>query len=120
MEMKTYIEAGTKKAGSNKELARILGQKDSVLSDVKAGKKGLPVEICILLADYIGENQMHVVAASNLVTEKDEKKRRILESCFRRVASIAVIVLFIGSISMASPITYANNFNIETKQFALC
>jgi len=87
MEMRKFIEDGAKKAGNNKALARILNQSETILSDVKAGKKGLNDAACIKLADFIGVNPLYVIAASNLVTEKDEEKRKIFESCFTRAAS---------------------------------
>lgn len=102
MEMKTYIEKAEKKAGKQTELADILGITASYIRMVKAGKKGFPIETCIVLADYIEEDRLAVIAASNLVTEKDEKKRRILESCFSRAASV-VIVVSAASILTLSP-----------------
>ena len=106
MEMKNYIEEGAKKAGSNKELAKFLGQSQSILSDVKAGKRGLPVVACTQLAEFIGIDPIKVIMASELTTEKDEKKRKILESCFQKVASFAAIavVTSIVTLSMASPV----------------
>lgn len=84
-----FIEKAEKKAGTQKELAKMLGITTSYIRNVKAGKSGLPVEVCIMIADYTGEDRLEVIAASNLVTEKDERKRKILESCFRKVASFA-------------------------------
>lgn len=81
MEMKKYIEMGEKKAGKQIELARILDVRDSTLRLVKSGNNGLPDAICIKLADYIEVNPLHVIAASNLVTEKNEERRKIFESC---------------------------------------
>lgn len=81
MRMKEYIEIGSNKAGSNKNLAKILRQSETILCDVKAEKKGLNDAICIKLADYIQVNPLHVIAASNLITEKNEERRRIFESC---------------------------------------
>lgn len=100
-----YIEKAEKKAGTQKELARILGITTSYIRNVKAGKSGLPVEVCILIADYIEEDRLEVIAASNLVTEKDERKRKILESCFRKVAGVAAaaVVTSILTFSIASP-----------------
>ena len=92
MEMKTYIEMGEKKAGKQTELGRILGIKENYLRNAKSGRAGLPDAICIKLADYIEVNPLQVIAASNLVTEKDEERRKIFESCFTRAAS-ALLVL---------------------------
>jgi len=87
MEMKTYIELGEKKAGKQTELGRILGIKENYLRNAKSGRAGLPDAICIKLADYLEVNPLQVIAASNLVTEKDEERRKIFESCFTRAAS---------------------------------
>ena len=105
MEMKNYIEQAEKKAGKQIELAKILDVSASYLRMVKAGKNGLSIDMCIVLADYIGADRLEVIAASNLVTEKDEKKRKILESCFSRAASIvtAASVISILTLSPQAP-----------------
>lgn len=91
MELKNYIEKGEEKAGKQIELAKILGISDGYIRMVKSKKRGLPVETCILLADYINEDRLEVIAASGLVTEKDEKKRKIFESCFKRTSQAACV-----------------------------
>lgn len=105
MEMKNYIEQAERKAGKQVELAKTLGVTAGYLRAVKSGKKGLSADMCIVLADYIGADRLEVIAASNLVTEKDEKKRKIFESCFSasRAASFIVAALFIALISITSP-----------------
>lgn len=104
-EFKEFIEIGEKKAGKQTELAKILGTRDTTLRLAKSGKRGLSVDICIKLADYINENRLEVIAASNLVTEKDEEKRKIFESCFEktnRAASFLIAVIFAAVISITS------------------
>lgn len=83
MDMKNFIEMGSTKAGSNKALAKILGQSEVALCEAKVGKRGLNDAVCIKLADFINANRIEVIAASNLVTEKDEERRKIYESCFK-------------------------------------
>lgn len=112
MEMKNYIEEGAKKAGSNKELAKFLGQSQSILSDVKAGKRGLPVVACTQLAEFIGIDPIKVIMASELTTEKDEKKRKILESCFRKVAGVAAAAI-VTSILTLTPQGHVNASNLD-------
>lgn len=102
MDMKNYIEQAEKKAGSQIKLAEMLDITASYIRMVKASKRGLPIEMCIMLADYIGADRLEVIVASNLVTEKDEKKRRILESCFSRAASITVAALFTSILMFSS------------------
>ena len=111
--MKKYIEEGAKKAGNNKALSRILNQSESILSDVKAGKKGLNDAACIRLADLIGVNPLYVIAASNLVTEKDEEKIKIFKSCFNRAASIAAAALIFTFSSMTSSPSHAGQLFSE-------
>lgn len=100
MDMKNYIEMAEKKAGKQIELARILGISDAYVRAAKRGARGLPVDICILLARYIDADELSVIAASNLVTEKDEKKRKIFESCFRKVASVAGAAIVISILTL--------------------
>ena len=103
MEMKNYIEQAEKKAGKQTELAKLLGISEGYIRMVKAGKRSLSNDVCIQLADYIRANRLEVIAASNLVTEKDEKKRRILESCFSTAASITATAIIIGITSIMTP-----------------
>ncbi len=112
--MKNYIEKAERKAGKQTDLANMLGITASYIRMVKAGKKGFPIETCIVLADYIGADRLEVIAASNLVTEKDEKKRKILESCFTRAASVtaAAIVISIMTLTPTSPIHAASKNEI--------
>ncbi|WP_350283516.1 hypothetical protein [Nitrosomonas sp.] len=83
-ELKKYIETGTEKAGTQKELAKIIGIADANLRTAKSGIRGLPIEVCIQLANYLKEDELKVILASEMVTAKDEKKRKILESCFTK------------------------------------
>ena len=48
---------------------------------MKQHKRGLPDPMCIKLAHLIGADPLHVIAASNLVTEKNSGRRKLLESC---------------------------------------
>lgn len=107
MEMKKYLELGEEKAGKQIELAKILGIPDSYIRIVKSGRRGLPADVCIKLADYIGADRLEIIAASNLVTEKDEEKRKIFKSCFTRAASIAAAALIFAGSSMTSSPSYA-------------
>lgn len=103
--MKNYIELAEKKAGTQIELANMLGITASYIRMVKAGKKGFPIETCIVLADYINGDRLEVIAASNLVTEKDVKKRKILESCFRKVASVAAAAVVTSILTLTPQYT---------------
>lgn len=113
MKMKTYIELGEKKAGKQIELARILNVRDTTLRLAKSGKKGLPDAICIKLADYLEVDRIEVIAASNLVTEKDEERRKIFESCFTTAAGVFFLVI-VDNFSVVPFETIASNFEITS------
>ena len=104
--MKKYIEIGEKKAGKQIELANYLNIQSSTLRLVKQGKKSLTTAMCIKLARYIEEDELEVIAASNLIIEKDEERRKIFESCFKKTskaASFIIAALFLAVISITSP-----------------
>ena len=110
MNMNEYLEKAQEKAGSQIKLAKTLEISDRYIRLVKEGKRGFPDDICIQIADYIGVDRLEVIAASNLVTEKDEKKRRIFESCFTRAASVtaAAIVISILTLPLQKPVNAGN------------
>lgn len=103
MDMKNYIEEAEKKAGTQKKLAEFLDVSASYIRMIKAGKNGLSTDKCIVLAEFIHADALEVIAASNLVTEKDEKKRKIFESCFKKVASVAAATCLIGVTTIMTP-----------------
>ena len=81
MDLREYIEMGEKAAGHQVKLASYLEQNDSNMRKMKQNKRGLPDPMCIKLAHLIGVDPLHVIAASNLVTEKNSGRRKLLESC---------------------------------------
>lgn len=114
MKMKTFIEAAEKKAGKQVALARILEISDAYIRMVKSGKRSFSDDVCIQLADYIGADRLEVIAANNLVTEKDEKKRKIFESCFNKAASVAATAV-IASILTLTPQQTVNASNLSSE-----
>lgn len=99
MEMRDYVEKGEKKAGSQVKLAEYLKIQASTLGLVKQGKKSLATAHCIKLARYIDADEIKVIAASNLIIEKDEEKRKIFESCL----SWFVVVIFASIMTVMTP-----------------
>lgn len=115
MEMKEFIEMGEKKAGSQKELAKILDTRYTTLVAVKNGKRSLTAAICIKLARYINIDELEVIAASNLIIEKDEERRKIFESCFKGASKAASVALIVGVTSiMTADANTLNNNNLKT------
>lgn len=111
MDIRTYIEMGEKRAGKQIELAKTLKVRDTAIRLAKSGKQGLPDAVCIQLANYIEVDPLEVIAASNLVTEKDEERRKIFEGCFKRSKERATAMIIGGlviSILTMVPETPAN------------
>jgi transcriptional regulator with XRE-family HTH domain len=108
MEMKKFIEMGEKKAGKQIELAKYLNIQASTLGLVKQGKKSLTAALCIKLARYINVDELEVIAASNLIIEKDEERRKIFESCLKKTSkaagvTAAAIVISILTLAPIAP-----------------
>lgn len=78
MDLKAYISKGIGQAGSLTALAEQIGVMRESLSAANAGKRGLPPVACGKLADLLNVDRWDVVAASEILTEKDEAKRRYL------------------------------------------
>ncbi len=76
MELREYLEIGAKKAGSLTALGKLLDMSQPTISNVKAGKRPLPLDAVFKLADYINADLRALIAANELVTEKKEEKRR--------------------------------------------
>lgn len=110
---------GESKAGKQAELAKILGIKDNYLRNTKAGRAGLPDAICIKLADYIEVSRLEVIAASNLVTEKDEERRKVFESCFTTAASVTFLMVLADNLGLISSETITSGMSIASV-FVLC
>ncbi len=103
MNFSDYIKKGEKKAGSQVELAKILGQVDSSVRAALAGKRGLPTAICIKLADYIDEDRVSVIASSDLVTEKREDRKEILRKCIKNIEKATAMGLIIATTTILTP-----------------
>lgn len=105
MQLKDYIEEGAKKAGSLTALGLLLGMSQPNLSHCKAMKKALPAKAVVQLADYIGADLKAVIAANELVTEKDEAKRAFwfpfVENA--RAAGIALALAIVTNFVTPSP-----------------
>lgn len=109
MQLREMIETGADKAGSQANLSKVIGITPDVLTHAKSGKRGLPAEACGKLADLIGVDRWTVLAASNLITEKNEEKRAywapfVLNGISSLATAAAALLL-----TSASTETYAND-----------
>lgn len=96
MELKELIERAEEKLGSQKALGEYIGQATSTIRSAKAGICGLPGYACALIADLIGEDKITVIAASELVTEKKEERRKVWQKCLTHVASVAMVFIILN------------------------
>lgn len=88
MELKKIIEIASDKAGSQKKLGEIIGISSLQLTNAKAGRAGIPVYACVMIADLIGIDRIAVIAASELITEKKEERRAIWHPFVSHAASV--------------------------------
>jgi hypothetical protein len=93
MNLRDYIEMGEMEAGSQVKLAEILMMNPANIRNAKRGTQGIPDAMCIKLAKLVSVTEIEVIAASNLVTEKNPERRKIFEGCLVTLTSIAFAVL---------------------------
>ena len=77
MELKNYIQAGIEKLGSVIALAKHLDQQDTAITNAKGHRRGLPEYACVMLADLLEVERIEVIAASELVTEKNPERQKV-------------------------------------------
>lgn len=113
MELRDYIEQGAKKAGSLTELGKILDMSQPTISGAKAHKRPMTNKAVVQLAEYIGADLKAVIAANELVTEKDEKKRAFWSPFVNhaKAASIALAFSLVTTFATPHPAEAASNQN---------
>lgn len=98
MLLRDYIELGATKAGSLTALGKMLDISQPNMSHAKAMKQALPAKAVVQLAEYIDADLKAVIAANELVTEKDEAKRQFWTP-FVNHAKAASIALALGLVT---------------------
>ena len=94
--LKELIERAEKAAGGQKQLALKIGQSESNIRGAKAGVRGLPVYACVMIADLIGEERITVIAASELITEKKEERRKVWSPFVKHAAALAGLTVILN------------------------
>jgi len=89
MDLKACIAEGAAKIGTQKALAERLGVTEQNLAAAKCGRRGLPGYACVKLAQLIGEDERRVIAASELVTEKNPERRAVWLPFVQEIAATA-------------------------------
>lgn len=70
------IEKGIEAAGSQRALAQAIGASETNMPSIKAGKRSLPDDSCMMLAQLIGAPLGSVIAARNYALAKDEAQKK--------------------------------------------
>ena len=115
MKLRDYIEKA-EEIKTRKELAEYLNVHPQALTSGKNGSAGLPVSACILLADLIKADEILVISASELLTEKKPERRAVFQ---KKLEAIAASVFFGLVISNMTPTT-ANALPIENPTGTHC
>jgi hypothetical protein len=89
MQLLIYINKAEELTGSRKALALALKLNANQITDAKAGRNGLPGFACVKLAQLIGEDERRVIAASELVTEKNPERRAVWLPFVQEIAEAA-------------------------------
>jgi DNA-binding transcriptional regulator YdaS (Cro superfamily) len=98
------ISKASEQLGSKKAVSIALGIDATNLSHAMKGVRRLPDFACFRLAELIGINPAEVIAASALITEKDEEKRKVFYPFVMagKSATIATIAL-LGVAALTTP-----------------
>jgi len=105
MELRDYIAKGAKLVGSQRELAERIGIAERTISDAKANRRGLPNITCGKLAEITGDDAFQIVAASNLITEKDETTRNEWLRLLKKLGGIAASFMLAAFLTVTLIVT---------------
>lgn len=87
------IEQGAKAAGDQKQLEAALDLARGTITEVKAGRRGLPVEACYKLVDMTGADLARLIAESEAITANPKKaefwKKKLVE--FEKLAACVLV-----------------------------
>lgn len=113
MQLRDYIEQGAKKAGSLTELGKMLDMSQPTISGAKAHKRPLTAMAIVKLAKFLDTDLESLIAANELVTEKDEKKRAFWTPFVEhaRAAGIVLALSIVTNFVTPSPAEAATLLN---------
>lgn len=116
------IVKGNEKAGSQKNLAELLGVSSQNIANTKKGRYGLPDYACFRLAELLQIDPATVIAASALVTEKNEERRKtFLPFVIGKAATIAALSMGLVILEMTpTPAEAATLLDNGITEFTLC
>ena len=123
MDLREMIrEATNLLPGGQKELADRIGVLPQQITDAKSGRQKLPNSACGKLGEILGIDRWTVVAASDLVTEKNPERRAYLAPFLNKAAAILMIFAF-GLVTLfvtSNPAQASYRTVLSSHQCALC
>lgn len=119
MEYLTKImETGAAIAGDQKQLESVLELARGTITEVKKGRRGLPLEACYKLADMTGADLVRLIAENEAITAKAEKaefwkkKLRELEAVAAVLILSSVTTVVTPSPAKAAPLSQVVDFSV--------
>ncbi len=111
MELNDYIDMAVAKCGSIQAVADAIGTQRENLSAAKRGKRGIGAYPATRLAQIVGVEPLEVIAASELVTEKNEERRKFWSPFVEhaRAACLMAGIAIVMSILTPSPVQASEN-----------
>lgn len=97
------IEEGAKIAGDQKQLEATLGLARGYITEVKAGRRGLPTEACFKLAEMTGADLARMIASSEAITAKKPEKVAYWKKKLVELESLAACLIVACVISVVTP-----------------
>ena len=96
------IEQGAQIKGDQKQLESALDLARGTITEVKAGRRSLPVEACVKLKDLTGADLERLIAESEAITAKAEKAN-FWKKKLHDLERIAAMVIVGSVISVVTP-----------------
>ncbi|MDR2092847.1 MAG: hypothetical protein LBP58_05980 [Azoarcus sp.] len=100
MSLEEYITIAAQKTGGQKKLSEYINVEPTSITNAKMQRRGLPAAACVKLAQLINVNPLAVIAASELVTEKEEKNRALWREILRSNGKITAIAAICAAMLM--------------------
>lgn len=108
MEFKELVQMAEEKVGGRTQLAAVLGQNPNVITNAKAGQRGLPLTACVQIANILEVDAMAVAAASELATKHDANTIKVLSPFVQRVTGLnhaagIILTMLIAFLTVSYP-----------------
>lgn len=103
MEFDKIIEMGIEKAGTQRALCTIIEQNEVAVSECRKKKRGLPNKSCAKLAQFLGMQELKVIAAKEEWVAKTKEDREFWHPLANAAGIAALSVAFVTTFLTPSP-----------------